>query len=176
MNWGLLFLALLALGLAALWLARRQHAATGLPPGQVIYTDTTRWRPTERPLFSRTHRLTGRPDYLVQRDGDTIPVEVKSGSAPPHGPYDSHILQLAVYCLLVEEAFDRRPPHGLIVYTTDKGQAHQIDYTPALEARLLETLDEMRQALVEGDAPRNHAQAVRCQACGYRYACDQAVD
>ena len=141
----------------------------------MVYADTTRWRAVERPLFSRTHRLAGRPDYLVQHRRDLIPVEVKSGRAPAHGPYTSHILQLAVYCLLVEETHGRRPSHGIIVYAENAGKAHEIDYTPALEEELLSVLTEMRLALAEGDAPREHDQVARCLACGYRGACDQAL-
>jgi CRISPR-associated exonuclease Cas4 len=175
MSWGVWFVALLGLALVILWLARRNRAATGLPAGRLVYADTTRWRPVERPLFSHVQRLTGRPDYLVQRRRDLIPVEVKSGHAPPGGPYTSHMLQLAAYCLLVEETYGRCPSHGIILYTEDADQVYEIDYTPALEEELLTVLDEMRLALSAGSAPRDHNQVARCQACGYRYACDQSL-
>ncbi|MCP4489238.1 MAG: Dna2/Cas4 domain-containing protein, partial [Gammaproteobacteria bacterium] len=84
-----------------------------------------------------------------------------------------HVLQLAAYCLLVEETHGQRPSYGLIVYADD--QAYEIDYTPALEDELLDVLDEMRFALDEGDAPRDHDQPARCQACGYRNACEQSL-
>jgi CRISPR-associated exonuclease Cas4 len=141
----------------------------------LVYADTTRWRPVERPLFSRVYLLTGRPDYLMQVGRDLIPVEVKSGHAPPEGPYTAHILQLAAYCLLVEETYERRPPHGVILYAAEADQAFEIDYTSALEEELLAILDEMRQALVEGDAPRDHDHVARCRACNYRGGCDQSL-
>lgn len=175
MSWGILFFVLVGMALAALWLARKSRAATGLPTGQLVYADTTRWRPVDRPLFSRTHRLSGRPDYLVQQGRDLIPVEVKSGHAPPNGPYTSHILQLAAYCLLVEAAYDRRPPYGIILYANAADHAYQIDYTSALEENLLIILDKMRWALAKGDAPRDHSHAARCRACGYRESCDQSL-
>jgi CRISPR-associated exonuclease Cas4 len=175
MNWGVLFFAFLGLALATLWLAGRSRAATGLPAGRLVYADTTRWRPVERPLFSHIHRLTGRPDYLVRSRRDLIPVEVKSGRAPVDGPYASHILQLAAYCLLVEETYGRRPPYGILLYAEDAEQAIEIDYTPAMEEELLTVLDEIRLALAEGDAPRDHDHVARCRACGYRNACDQSL-
>lgn len=175
MSWGITFFSFLVIGLTLLWLARQRRAATGLPAGRLVYADTTRWRPVEGPLFSRAHRLTGRPDYLVRRGRDTIPVEVKSGRAPSDGPYPSHALQLAAYCLLVEEAYERRPPHGIILYADDADQAFEIDYTPGLEEELLFTLDDMRCALREDNAPRQHDDAARCQACGYRSHCHQAL-
>jgi CRISPR-associated exonuclease Cas4 len=175
MSWGGLFFALLGLALAALWLAGRSRASTGLPPGRLVYTDTTRWRPLERPLFSREHRLSGRPDYVLQHKGAWIPVEIKSGRSPAGGPYSSHVLQLAAYCLLLEETHGRRPPHGLVVYSDDDGQAFEVAYSPELEDELLDVLDEMRLALDEDDVPRDHDQASLCRACGYRDACDQAL-
>jgi CRISPR-associated exonuclease Cas4 len=175
MSLGGLFFAFLGLALVVFWLARQSHATTGLPAGRLVYADTTRWRPLERPLFSRTHHLSGRPDYLVQRRNDLIPVEVKSGRAPADSPYPSHILQLAAYCLLVEETYGQRPPYGLVLYADNAEQAYEIDYTPDLEDELLNILDEMRLALDEDDAPRDHEQVARCRACGYRRACDQAL-
>ena len=175
MSWGALFFVLLVAALAVLWLARRGQVATGLPAGRLVYADTTRWRPVERPLFSRVYLLTGRPDYLMQVGRDLIPVEVKSGHAPPEGPYSAHILQLAAYCLLVEETYERRPSYGVILYAAEADQAFEIDYTAALEEELLVILDEMRQALAEGDAPRDHDHFARCQACNYRGGCDQSL-
>ena len=62
----------------ALWLfSCRTRAATGLPAGQVVYVDTRGWQKSDRPLFSNTYRLTGKPDYLVKDGRNLIPVEVK---------------------------------------------------------------------------------------------------
>jgi len=165
------FFILLALGLLLLWLARRGRVRSGLPQGRVVYTDTGGWGRLERPLFSREFLLTGKPDYLVADGNDVIPVEVKSGRAPAQ-PYPSHLLQLAAYCLLVEECYGRRPPYGIIKYT---GRAFEVDYTPALEDELLATMDLMRTNLADGDAPRSHNEPRRCQACGYRQHCDQRL-
>ena len=66
---GWLLLAALVLGGLGLWLLLRATATrqeAGLPEGRVTYVDTGAWDRCERPLFSRRHRLTGRPDYLVR--------------------------------------------------------------------------------------------------------------
>ncbi len=162
---------LLALGLLLLWLARRGRAHSGLPQGRVVYADTGGWGRLERPLFSHALRLTGKPDYLVADGGEVIPVEVKSSRAPAR-PYSSHVLQLAAYCLLVEECYGRRPPYGIIKYAD---HAFEMDYTPELEDELLETLDCMRADLAAEDAPRSHNEPRRCRACGYRQHCNQRL-
>jgi CRISPR-associated exonuclease Cas4 len=166
------FLALLAAGLLLLWLAQRGRARSGLPQGRVVYTDTGGWGRLERPLFSHEFRLTGKPDYLVADGADIIPVEVKSGRAPAQ-PYPSHILQLAAYCLLVEECHGRQPPYGIIKYAD---RTFEVDYTPELEDELLATLDDMRADLADEDASRSHDEARRCRACGHRERCDQRLE
>ncbi|MDY7040046.1 MAG: CRISPR-associated protein Cas4 [Chloroflexota bacterium] len=153
-----------------LW-ASAQRRRVGLPAGRVVYSDTGAWDRCERPLFSRRYLLTGRPDYLVEEWGQIIPVEVKS-TAPPPQPYRSHVLQLAAYCLLVEENFGQRPDHGLIHY---RGRTFAVDYTPQLRAELIEVLEEMRDDLSAAGVPRDHESASRCRACGYWQDCDQRL-
>lgn len=171
MNWTGLFITLLILGLVLLWLARRSRARAGLPPGRIVAADVGSWQRLDHPLFSRRHRLAGRPDYIVADGPDLIPVEVKSARAPVH-PYNSHVLQLAAYCLLVAETSGRRPPYGILRYAD---QTFQIPYTRELEEELLAVLEEMRAGLAEGEARRNHNDTRRCAACGYREVCEEAL-
>ncbi len=166
-------LALLLLALLAWFLARRVSQATGLPTGRVVYTDTGGWGRLEKPLFSQRLQLTGKPDYLVRAGEGYIPVEVKSGRAPAEGPYESHIYQLAAYCALVAEAYNRRPPYGLIQYA-DKTLA--VDYTPALESTLLNLLESIRAESEAADAPRSHNSAARCRACGFWEICEKRLE
>jgi CRISPR-associated exonuclease Cas4 len=169
-------LALLVLSIVlltiALWLALRAwrgQQRSGLPQGRLVYADTGRWSAVARPYFSQRYRLTGKPDYLVDSDEGLVPVEVKHTVAPAAGQaYTSHIMQLAAYCLLVEEAHGETPPYGLIRYN---GATVQIDYTPALRSRLLELLDELRASRSMADVGRSHRDAARCRACGVRHAC-----
>ena len=165
------FFVLLVLGLLMLWLSRRGRARSGLPQGRVVYTDTGGWGRLERPLFSHALRLTGKPDYLVADGADVIPVEVKSRRAPAQ-PYPSHTLQLAAYCLLVEQCYGRRPPYGIVKYAD---RTFEVDYTPELEDELLATLDQMRADLADGGAPRSHDEPRRCRACGYHSQCNDRL-
>ena len=109
---------------------------------------------------------------MVKHGQQTIPIEVKSASAPGDGPRRSHLLQLAAYCLLIEEHYQHRPEYGIIKYAD---QAFEIDYTPALETALLDTLGAMRANLTEGEATRSHDEPGRCMHCGYRHACDERL-
>lgn len=163
----LLFLA------AALWFrGRGMRQQSGLPEGNVIYTDTGAWRANNDVLHAAQLRLVGKPDYLVeQHDGTVIPVEVKSGFAPDT-PWEGQVLQLAAYCLLVEANYGVRPPYGILQY---KDHAFAIDYTDDLEADLLDLLDEMRAAREEIDPEPGHSDRRRCAACGVRADCDRRL-
>jgi CRISPR-associated exonuclease Cas4 len=167
-----LYLAILlfVLGVILLWLARARQKASGLPGGRIIYTDTQRWRPVEKPLYDPDLGLTGRPDYIIETGDRIVPVEVKSSSAP-EAPYDSHIFQLAAYCRLVQVTYGKPPPYGLLHYSN---RTFAIDYTAELESALLNLLDEMRaQDHLEVD--RSHSSASRCLGCGYRAVCEQKL-
>ena len=164
-------LLLTLLGVLLLWLGRRQRQSSGLPTGEAFYRDTGAWQATERPLRSRRYGLVGRPDYLVKtREGGktvVVPVEVKSRARPPR-PYASHILQLATYCLLVEENFEAAPPYGLLCYAD---ATLRIPYTDELRRRVLETAAAIRQSRRAPAVRRSHNEPRRCTACGYRSAC-----
>jgi CRISPR-associated exonuclease Cas4 len=165
-----MILAALVLGLFLLLLARAGRRASGLPAGQVIYRDTGAGK-QEQPLFSKRHRLIGRPDYLIHREGRLIPVEVKSGRGPEK-PYKSHILQLAAYCLLVEEVYGRRPPYGVIRYNDC---VFEVDYTKQMEAELLAVVAQMRASILAPNVRRSHNQPFRCARCGYREMCEESL-
>ncbi len=169
----MLYLALFLLLLALLffWQSNRQRSEAGLPGGRVIYTDTRGWSKLEKPLFYAALELTGKPDYLVEQNGKIIPVEVKSGRAP-EAPYDSHIYQLASYCLLVEKTYHKRPPYGIVHY---EDKDFSVEYTHELEQSLLELITEMKRDGMKKEVARSHEQASRCKRCGFRSVCDQSL-
>jgi len=163
--------ALLLLAFILFWLSSRQRKASGLPGGRVIYTDTHAWGVVEKPLYYRLLELTGKPDYLLEQNGKIIPVEVKSGRTP-EAPYDSHIFQLAAYCLLVEKTYGKRPPYGIIHYPN---RDLAVDYTPQLESTLLDVLADMRRDEHRANVERSHEEGHRCTHCGFRRTCDQRL-
>jgi CRISPR-associated exonuclease Cas4 len=167
-----LSLLLLLLAIYLIWQSTRQQKQAGLPGGRVIYNDTRAWgAPLQEPLFSRDLGLTGKPDYLVEMNGLIIPVEVKSGRTP-EAPYDSHIYQVAAYCLLVDKLYGKRPPYGIIHYPN---RDFAVDYTSALENSLLDLLAEMRRDDGRSEINCSHAEPARCVRCGYRKDCNQKL-
>ncbi len=162
----LLLIAVLVLASAA-----RRKKSLGLPAGTIIYSDPGVLGKVEKPLYDADLGLTGKPDYVVERRGRLIPVEVKSGWAPEK-PYDSHIMQLASYCFLLERSYRKRPPYGLLKY---KNRTFAIRYTDELRQNIMDLVEEIRSQKEYGESDRSHENPSRCERCGFRFDCDQRL-
>ncbi len=167
----LLLLLVVAIYLYKLWNA--VDTATGLrtkqelPSGKIRYTDDMEGA---RLLISKTYLLSGRPDMIVERDGQLIPVEIKTGRVP-RGPFFSHILQIAVYCLILEDTRSR-PPYGLIRY---KEKEFKIDFDEDLRDLVLDKIDLMRSQIKSGVVHRNHHRPGKCHNCSRRENCPERL-
>ena len=186
----LLFLLVTAAALAGRAAARESKRA-GLPAGSILYSDTGRpvgrLAPTEvgrdgqkqeRPLVSKALELVGRPDYLIETDdGGVVPVEAKSTNCPPGGrPYDSHVAQLAAYCLLVEDVLGASVPYGVVKY---RDREVRVEYTAELRGHALALIEEMKRdttAAPEGrEVHRSHDDPRRCAGCSLRDVCTESL-
>ncbi len=161
--------ALLVLGVLLLVGALRLRQQSGLPWARVVASDTgTR---LHRPLYAPRYHLTGKPDYVLQQGAYLIPVEVKP-TRTATVPYESDLLQLAAYCLLIAETSDHAPPYGLLRYAE---HTFRLDYTPAVEAELLAVLAAMRDGLRARTQHRSHDDPARCAACSFATQCDEVL-
>jgi CRISPR-associated exonuclease Cas4 len=121
-------------------------------------------------LRSHRFRLSGRPDEIRELpDGRWVPVEFKSRSAARSGPPASHRVQVAAYCLLIEETTGRAPPFGLLRY--GDGSEFRVEWTDAIRDDLVHLLRELA-APYDGRARPSRG---RCARCAWRFACDQAA-
>ena len=151
-------------------LAERARARHDLAGKALGYVDDSRTKP--KLFVSERYGLSGRPDYVLLEGDHHIPVEVKTGRTP-RGPLFSHILQIAAYCVLMEEEYGAAPPHGVIRYET---AAHEIEYNEDLKALLLGKLEEMRGALGRGGGVhRNHNRPGKCTGCSRREGCPERL-
>jgi CRISPR-associated exonuclease Cas4 len=128
-------------------------------------------RETSRLLKSERYGLTGRPDYILERGGEIIPVEVKSGRKPK-GPLFSHVLQVAAYCLLLEEE-GNKVSHGILRYGD---MEHEVEFDAELRSILLGKLKEMRRLRSSGDVHRNHHRPGKCHSCSRREMCPERLE
>jgi CRISPR-associated exonuclease Cas4 len=154
---------ILAAGAVALARRRAQRRA-----GRLLQADLP-----NRPgmlLRSPRFRIAGRPDELrVLADGRWVPVELKTRSTPRAGPPPSHRIQVAAYCLLVEETTGRPPPYGLLRY--GDGGEFRIDWTRDLRQRVIDLRYELA-APYDGRALPSRG---KCSGCPWRMSCDRSA-
>jgi len=154
-----------------LWTAGMLKRRSGLPSGEIVYRDHDRLKRDIKPMYDASLGLTGKPDYLVQKNKFLIPVEIKSSWAPI-SPYDSHIFQLAAYCILVEKKYNSRPPYGLLQY---RNRTFKIEFTQSIEEQVYDLIDEIRSKKNSEIVDRSHQQKNRCARCSFRHICDQRL-
>jgi len=135
--------------------------------GKIEYIDMDK----AKAFKSEKYGLMGRPDYVIKLDDNLIPVEEKKGRTPM-GPLFSHILQVAAYCLLIEDASGKAPPYGLLKYPEHQ---HEIEYNNDLKKVLLEKLADMRKIVETGGAHRNHNRPGKCRYCSRRDVCPEKL-
>jgi CRISPR-associated exonuclease Cas4 len=126
---------------------------------------------SSRLLKSERYGLTGRPDYILERNGEIIPIEVKSGRKPK-GPLFSHVLQVAAYCLLLDEE-GGKVSHGILRYGD---MEHEVEFDAELRSILLGKLKEMRRLMGSGDVHRNHHRPGKCHSCSRREMCPERLE
>lgn len=136
--------------------------------GKIVYTDLDKPAKT---IFSEKYRLAGKPDYIVKRKNNYIPIEVKKVES--NSPFKNHILQLASYCLLLEDKFKKEVPFGVLVYS--KGQQFKIPFDENLRRELSKIISNIKNSIRKKSVMRNHNFVNRCLFCSYRHVCNQKI-
>lgn len=177
---GLTFLMLAgALGVL-LWNERRfQHArlvferkrALGLPEGELVYEDADG---QGEPLSSGAYPLVGKPDYVVQLpDGRPVPVELKLNVHDVTAPYSNHQVQVAAYCLILEDYFTQAPTHGILRYAD---REFTIEYTPAMRKKVIRLLTQMARCSEQEPPPLARQRVAKCRVCAFQPICPVGRD
>lgn len=141
-------LILLVLALFLRWLAR-QLVGPSTRPQDVVHVDTGE---NDRILTSHRYKLTGQPDYILEEHGER--------------------LQLAAYCLLLEEQTGTPVRRGRLEY---RNRTLDIPFDSALRTALLETLRALPPLRGAHTVRRNHSSAARCRSCGFRDRCSESL-
>jgi CRISPR-associated exonuclease Cas4 len=80
--------------------------------------------------------------------------------------------QLFAYCLLVEEKMGGRVRSGILQYA-DRKLAMQ--FGDQERSWIMSLLEQVERARGEADVARNHEQARKCERCGVKACCGQAL-
>jgi len=142
-----------------------------LPGYKIIYTDSKIKKPhgceSGTLLKSETHNLRGKPDYVYQKGGRIVPVELKSAAVNKKSrvendePREGDVMQLAAYFMIVGDVYKIKPRFGYLVYSDC---VYKIRNTGRLIKRLTETINEM-EAMLAGKKKAANASFVNCRHC-----------
>lgn len=132
-------IALLIIGIMLYTILLKQEKEIEFVKGELMYVDRQN---KKTPILKATSLpLIGKPDAIVERNGEYIPVEVKTGKTP-ESPYLNHTMQLMAYCLLTSEHYHKRPKGGYLKYPNKQ---FKIAYTKEAEASVIEIVKELIQ-------------------------------
>jgi CRISPR-associated exonuclease Cas4 len=172
---GLIFLTIAgALGVL-LWNERRvqrerllveRRRVLGLPEGELVYEDADGLGES---LSSSEYPLAGKPDYVVQLpDGRPVPIELKLNVHDATAPYSNHQVQIAAYCLILEDYFTQPPTHGILRYAD---REFTIEYTPALRKKVIRLLTQMAVCSEQEPPPLARQRVAKCRVCAFQPVC-----
>jgi CRISPR-associated exonuclease Cas4 len=160
---------LIAVAFVLAWVSVLLRRRSGLR-GRVVASDSVVSRPS-RALRSARHGIVGKPDYLVEERGRIAPVELKP-SRESNAPWLRDVVQLAAYCLLLEETEPRFAGYGYLRYAH---RTFRIDFTDRVRGELMRTIAQMRADLTATNVAPNHRDPRRCARCILVRACGRAV-
>ena len=163
--------ALLALGAAILLAAASSllYRRFGIP-GRVVESDGPVARPA-RVMRSAKYGIAGKPDYLIVEKGLVAPVEVKP-TRESERPWLRDVVQLAAYCLLVDETHLHFAGYGYLRYAN---RTFRIEFTDTMRSELLRTAERLRADLSADDVDPDHDDPRRCVRCPVRVPCGRPV-
>jgi len=161
--WWLLAAVLLAVGSVLLFRRSGLRGRVVASDGPVAHRGS--------PLRSAHHGLSGKPDYLIEERGRIVPVELKP-LRRSDTPWLRDVVQLAAYCLLLEESEPRFAGYGYLRYATG---TFRVDFSESLRAELLRTLAALRADLSASDVDPNHDDPRRCARCSLVTRCCKAL-
>lgn len=173
---GLLCVTLAGIMGTLLWNERRtqwerllheRQRALSLPEGELVYEDVDG---EGELLSSDAYSLVGKPAYVVcLPDGRPVPIMLELKEHAATAPQSNHQMQLAAYCLILEEYFPQAlPTHGILRYAE---REFTIEYTPALRKKVLRLLTQMSQCSEQEPPALTHQRMTKCRACTFQSIC-----
>lgn len=147
-------------------LINERRQILGLPSGDLVYEDADG---QGEPLYSDQVPLVGKPDYIIKLlDGRLVPIELKLSVQNVTSPYNNHVMQIAAYCLILEDYSEAPPTHGILRYAD---RDFIVDYTPTVRKKVVRLLTEMER-YDESQHPLLERQRVaKCRACTFQPIC-----
>ncbi|MFT3853146.1 MAG: CRISPR-associated endonuclease Cas1 [Ilumatobacteraceae bacterium] len=115
-------------------------------------------------LSSERLGLIAKMDIVEGRGRFVVPIDVKKGRPPSHGPaYEPELVQLCVQGLVLAE--NGYPCEEGILYFAETRQRVEVPFTESLIARTLQLVERLRRAAVLTSPPPPLVDSPKCPRC-----------
>ncbi|OGM02902.1 CRISPR-associated protein Cas4 [Candidatus Woesearchaeota archaeon RBG_13_36_6] len=125
---------------------------------------------SELKLESENLKLVGVIDQVAHYEETVLPFELKTGSTPKQGVWDSHKIQIGAYILLLREHSKKEINNGFVRYL-DSGETREVVMNPFLEFKINELIEKTKGLLNSKTVPSFCNNKNKCSACGLKESC-----
>ena len=133
---------------------------------------------TELEISSKEYRLKGRIDRLeISKENDVynyIPIEIKTGAAPPDKIWDSDRIQLIAYLCMLKKHFAKKDDVKVIsgcIYYLGNNKKRNLIFNPFIEIELKLLLNKVFTLLESKTPPEKANNKNKCEHCGLKEQC-----
>ncbi len=137
--------------------------------GEQLWEKITPKIKSEIYIESVSMRLKGIIDKIEVFDDKVIPVELKTGKAPKEGVWPGHLIQVAAYMLLLQEA-GKNVPNGIVYYLKDN-EKKEVFLNPFLKEEIIELAGKVDSLLKDKNLPEFCSTKSKCDVCGLKEQC-----
>ena len=145
---------------------RYQHRAVDVERGRAPGPEAADDFREARSVLVSSERLglIARADLIEGEHGEVVPVEVKRGSPPTHGPaWEPELIQLCVIGMILRDA-GYRCSRGEF-YFAETRERRSVEFDEALVEKSLRLVSELREVAAEGKAPAPLVDSPKCPRC-----------
>ncbi|RJQ17357.1 Dna2/Cas4 domain-containing protein [Candidatus Woesearchaeota archaeon] len=124
---------------------------------------------SEVKIVSEELLLTGIIDQVWHYEDETIPYELKTGSAPLKGVWPSHSIQIGSYILMLQN-IQENAKKGYVKYL-DIQESREVFLNPFLEDKILATRDAVVTMIETRELPDRTSNKKKCDSCEFKAQC-----
>jgi CRISPR-associated protein Cas4 len=115
-------------------------------------------------------RLQGFIDQVEVYADRCVPIEIKSGSAPRTGVWDTHQIQVAAYAMILRHTTGKQVEGGIVRYL-EVDETRPVSLNPFLELKVRELQRKVETLLKNTELPERCEHEKKCDACTLKEQC-----
>ena len=121
-------------------------------------------------VSSQELELKGKIDRIEKHENKVVPIELKTGKAPRESVWESHLIQVGAYMMLLEEQFQKPVSEGIVEYLSEKIK-RPVKMNPFLKDDIMKLKEKVKDLLSSNKLPDFTENKNKCRICGLREEC-----